>query len=507
MMFSRLRTRIIMHIIWIVTTVTVATFFFVDKLHQENLRRHLQSDAVIASNIVRNMLVHVMHERNPDLLNDLLPEISQLHHIKTIRLIETDGMITFSSLPQEIETRADTAGLSRFLATPETMLVRSKLTGADLLINEWLKLPNEEKCRKCHDDGNAMNGILLIETADTVSLRVVNPNYLAVAGISFGIILLMSLVTSMLFVRSVDRPIRRIKEAMEAIERGDFSVHIDIPKKDELGILAQGINTLAERLEASRKQLMENHQRELQQTEALAKAGELAAGLAHEIKNPISGIVFAINSILRETDVCENHREIFQEIARQANRVEQNLEVLLSLARQSRFESRPTDVQKIIERVLLFIGQQNNGSKLKIEYEPAPDLPQIMADPNQLEQLFLNLIINAVQAMPEGGYLRICTEYKEETRKIRITIQDTGTGIPKHVQPNVFQPFFTTKTRGVGLGLTICNDIVTRHHGTITFTSRPGAGTTFFIELDAARKVTLNSEEDSHEQSPHTHRR
>ena len=499
MVFNRLRTRIIMHIIWIVSTVTVATFFFVDKLHQESLRKHLRADAISASQIVRNMLVHVMHERKPNLLNDLLPEISQLHHIKTIRLIEPGGTITFSSQPQEVETHADTAGLSRFLAMSGSTLVSSGLQGENLLIKEWMKLPNEEKCQSCHDDGEPLNGVLLIETADTVSLRVVNPNYLAIAGVSFGIILLMSLVTSMLFVRSIDRPIRKIKRAMQAIEQGDFSVRIDIPQRDEIGVLAQGINTLAERLEASRKQLMENHEREIQQTEALAKAGKLAAGLAHEIKNPISGIVFAINSILRETDGCESHREIFREIARQANRVEQNLEVLLSLARQSRFEARPADVQKIIEQVLLFIGQQNNGGKLKIEFERCEELPKIMADPNQLEQLFLNLIINAVQAMPEGGYLRICTEHLAEQKKIRITIQDTGTGIPKHVQPNIFQPFFTTKTRGVGLGLTICHDIVTRHHGTITFTSRPGAGTTFFIELDAERKVTLNSVGDSHE--------
>lgn len=499
MVFNRLRTRIIMHIIWIVSTVTVATFFFVDNLHKESLRKHLQADAISASQIVRNMLVHVMHERKPDLLNDLLPEISQLHHIKTIRLIEPGGTITFSSQPQEVETHADTAGLSRFLAMSGSTLVSSGLQGENLLIKEWMKLPNEEKCQTCHDDGEPLNGVLLIETADTVSLRVVNPNYLAIAGVSFGIILLMSLVTSMLFVRSIDRPIRKIKRAMQAIEQGDFSVRIDIPQRDEIGVLAQGINTLAERLEASRKQLMENHEREIRQTEALAKAGKLAAGLAHEIKNPISGIVFAINSILRETDGCESHREIFREIARQANRVEQNLEVLLSLARQSRFEARPADVQKIIEQVLLFIGQQNNGGKLKIEFERCEELPEIMADPNQLEQLFLNLIINAVQAMPEGGYLRICTEHLAEQKKIRITIQDTGTGIPKHVQPNIFQPFFTTKTRGVGLGLTICHDIVTRHHGTITFTSRPGAGTTFFIELDAERKVTLNSVGDSHE--------
>ncbi|HHL71587.1 MAG TPA: HAMP domain-containing protein [Bacteroidetes bacterium] len=499
MVFNRLRTRIIMHIIWIVSTVTVATFFFVDNLHQESLRKHLKDDAISASQIVRNMLVHVMHERKPDLLNDLLPEISQLHHIKTIRLIEPGGTITFSSQPQEVETHADTAGLSRFLAMSGSTLVSSGLQGENLLIKEWMKLPNEEKCQSCHDDGEPLNGVLLIETADTVSLRVVNPNYLAIAGVSFGIILLMSLVTSMLFVRSIDRPIRKIKRAMQAIEQGDFSVRIDIPQRDEIGVLAQGINTLAERLEASRKQLMENHEREIRQTEALAKAGKLAAGLAHEIKNPISGIVFAINSILRETDGCESHREIFREIARQANRVEQNLEVLLSLARQSRFEARPADVQKIIEQVLLFIGQQNNGRKLKIEFERCEELPEIMADPNQLEQLFLNLIINAVQAMPEGGYLRICTEHLAEQKKIRITIQDTGTGIPKHVQPNIFQPFFTTKTRGVGLGLTICHDIVTRHHGTITFTSRPGAGTTFFIELDAERKVTLNSVGDSHE--------
>ncbi|MFQ5825390.1 MAG: PAS domain-containing sensor histidine kinase, partial [bacterium] len=316
-------------------------------------------------------------------------------------------------------------------------------------------------------------------------------DYLVLGGIALGVIVLLSLATVVLFIRSVDRPVQELRASMEAIERGDFSARIETSSRDELGQLALGMNAMADKLQKARNHLLEHHRQELLQAEALAKIGELAAGLAHEIKNPISGIVFAVNSILRETEPNDNRQEIFEEIVKQANRVEQNLESLLTFARQSRLERFPTDLNAIIERILLFIRQQPDMKLIKTDSMLDINLPEVLVDPKQIEQVLLNLIINAVQAMPQGGCLTVSTGYHMENKSVSISVKDTGVGISEESRDEVFQPFYTTKAKGVGLGLALCKEVVLRHNGKISFDSKVGLGTTFTIELPIGGLETL----------------
>jgi len=231
---------------------------------------------------------------------------------------------------------------------------------------------------------------------------------------------------------------------------------------------------------------------ELHQAEMRAKIGDQAASLAHEIKNPISGIVFAVNSLIRDIPEGDERREIFEEIARQANRVEQNLEELLGFARHSCFELSLANLNGVVERILLFIQQQQDLQNIEIRSDLAEDLPDIWMDPRRIEQVLMNMIINAVQAMPNGGCITISTRYKASTHSVQLSIQDTGEGIPESDQERIFQPFYTTKVQGTGLGLTLCRDVITQHGGEITFKSKRGEGTTFFIDLPGCYLVGLS---------------
>ena len=204
--------------------------------------------------------------------------------------------------------------------------------------------------------------------------------------------------------------------------------------------------------------------------------------MAHEIKNPISGIVFAANSILRETAKDDSRREIFEEIVRQAHRVEQNLEALLTIARESRFERFPTNLKPMIERIILFVSQQD-AKALNTDCLIDDNLPEILADSRQIEQVLMNLIINAIQAMSGKGKLTIKVNYITTEKKIKIQISDNGPGIPEELQNKVFEPFFTTKEKGVGLGLFLCKEVINRHKGVIYFETGQNCGTTFIIEL------------------------
>ncbi|MFQ5604528.1 MAG: PAS domain-containing sensor histidine kinase [bacterium] len=489
MLFKKLRHRMLAHIIWVVSVVVLTAFFFVNKLHQQSMREHLQSDAVKIAEMTENVLVELMQHEEPRLLDELLPEFSRLHHIKNIRIVNPQKNVAFSSNSEEKGKIVDRNDFVEFMHTPGLSANFQKVEGDKTTFVKWRKLMNRSLCQRCHDKTQPYNGILWIETSDSLSLNVLKLNHFTLGGIALGVITLLSLATVMLFIRSVDRPIQELRAAMNAIERGELSTRIHITSKDELGQLASGMNAMAAQLQESRRQLLEHHRQELSQSEALAKIGELAAGLAHEIKNPISGIVFAMNSIIRESDPDDHRQEIFKEIVKQANRAEQNVESLLSFARQSRLEKFSTNLNSVVERLLLFIQRQPDMSSIEVKSELDPKLPDVMVDPKQMEQVLINLIINAVHAMPNGGTLTIKTQLDASKKKVTISIKDTGVGIMESSKEKIFQPFFTTKENGVGLGLAMCKEIISRHAGIISFDSKLGKGTIFTIELPLNNEV------------------
>ncbi len=491
MLFSKLRTRMIAHIVWVTTAIVLLSFFIAYRMHQVSIKNHLRSDAEEAGHIVENLLVKMMVNESPELLNNLLPELSRLHHIREIRILDDGGRIVFSSNPAEKDSLFDISQILEFVDDTPDILSYDVVEGKNTSFVKFRKLENKPQCHECHDPARRINGLLYIKTSDELGLHTLRRETVALSVLALGVILVLSLATYSLFIRSVDRPVRELQRAIQAYEAGNFSYRLPATGKDELGSLAAGLNSMAAKLEQARTHLMEQHRQQIKTTESLAKMGEIAASLAHEIKNPISGIVFAINSILRDLSRDDKRREIFEEIARQANQVEQNLEALLAFARQSRMERFPTDVNEIIERIVLFIRQQPDMKNIRILSKLDPELPEILVDPKQIEQVLLNLIINAVQAMPDGGELTLETRLEAKQHRVRIAVHDTGTGIPREKQDRVFQPFFTTKVKGTGLGLTLCKEIVLRHGGSISFDSRPGEGTVFYVELPIGKLESL----------------
>jgi len=482
-LFKKLRTRLIAHIVLIVVLITSVSFLAAFKLHQQALEVHLSSDVHVASEILENMLITVMEVNELNSLRRILPELAKLRHLNRIRIIHPEGRIVFSSDPNEVGSTIVQAEFADFINSDSAVLTNHFKDHDVTLYQRWRKIYNEKRCQKCHDPLESVNGVSWVETADTVTFASLRSYFFMSASIAVGVIALLSFSTYFLFIRAVDRPIQELQKTMARIRNGDFSARVNMADNSELGQLGSGFNLMASKLQVAHKHLMEHHQQELEQAESIAKIGELAAGVAHEIKNPISGIVFAVNSIIRETDNDDPQKEIFEEIVKQAHKVEQNLEDLLSFARHNRLERFPTDINEIVKRICLFISQQPDMKNIIIESKLDPKLPELLVDPKQIEQVILNLIINAVHAMPDGGLLTTITTRKAASEAVQILIKDTGVGIPMHDQHKIFQPFFTTRPDGVGLGLSLCKDIVTRHKGSIYFESKLGEGTTFTVEL------------------------
>jgi len=240
-------------------------------------------------------------------------------------------------------------------------------------------------------------------------------------------------------------------------------------------------------LEKSHKELQISHQAleqaqaQLIKTEKLASIGQLAAGVAHEINNPLGTIMIYAHILQKGLDKDDPRREDIDLIISEANRAKEIVQGLLSFARETKLRPGPMNINDLLEDVLGLVVNQSLFHNIKIEKSFYEDLPTIVADETKLKQVFLNIILNAAQAMEGNGRLIISTTIDKNYIKIRI--QDTGPGIPPEIMGNLFSPFFTTKEKGTGLGLAISYGIIERHMGKIDVETELGKGTAFIIYL------------------------
>ncbi|MBP2676371.1 MAG: histidine kinase, partial [Deltaproteobacteria bacterium] len=225
----------------------------------------------------------------------------------------------------------------------------------------------------------------------------------------------------------------------------------------------------------------------MRRTEQMAVVGELAAGLAHEIKNPMAGIKVAMSVLAEESYIPPEDKAVLQKVVAEITQLEGLMKSFLNFTKPQKPRLEPVNVNQVLNTTLTFhMKHQAAGSgeseSIRITKEFG-EVSSTMADPTQLQQVFLNLFLNALHAMPRGGELGVRTCQEEDGKTIRIEVSDTGSGIREELINKVFQPFFTTKPKGTGLGLAISRQMIEQHDGTITVANRPGGGVLFTIRL------------------------
>ncbi len=235
---------------------------------------------------------------------------------------------------------------------------------------------------------------------------------------------------------------------------------------------------------------LERTQLQLLQAEKMASLGKLAAGVAHQLNNPLGGITLFTKLILEEYDLDDDIREDLDRILRDAQRCRDTVKELLEFARQTRYNIQPHDINKAITRTLFLLENQSLFQNIEIKKTLTKPLPPVPVDIQQINHLFMNIILNAAQAMKGKGNLKVETGLKSGGERILVEISDTGPGIPEEILSQIFDPFFTTKEegKGTGLGLSLAYGIVEKHGGTILARSQVGKGTTFSIELPVATR-------------------
>ena len=305
--------------------------------------------------------------------------------------------------------------------------------------------------------------------------------------------LVPNLLLVALVIRIISRPLRRLTEAAVAVAGGAYGTETDLPSNDEVGLLAASFNEMSRKMAADIEQLRQLNE-QLIRAEKLAATGTLAAGVAHEVNNPLASISSLIQILQTRPDTSADARELLRLISTQIARITQVLRDMTDFARTRPPLRAPLDITRAIEASLRLASFDKAFQRLRVKTDFADDAPPVNADADQLQQVFLNLLLNARDAMPDGGSLRIRMRYAPLADEIIIEIEDTGPGIAPEHQARVFDPFFTTKPAGAGtgLGLAVCYGIVTAHGGRIEIDSANGRGTLVRVALPLAPEAEAN---------------
>lgn len=362
--------------------------------------------------------------------------------------------------------------------------------GRAYVVNDWY-ITAYEPIRNVNNDiiGILYVGILEQKYADVRSRTV----------LAFLAITLMGVVGSMLLSYPISRrisvPIKTLVSASREIARGNLDARVEITSSDELGELADSFNAMASALKQRDEQLKEFTRSRIMESERLALIGQLAANVAHELNNPLQGIVTYSHLLLERTPGDNSTTQSVEKIVTQADRCRDIIRGLLDFSRQRKPDKTVCNINSVLQNCISLIENQALFLNIEIKEELEENLPLVVIDPSQIERVFINLIINAAEAMDGSGQLTLTTRFDPVAHFIEVHFSDTGPGIPEENLERIFDPFFTTKDvrHGTGLGLAISYGIIKEHSGTISVDSEVGNGTTFLIRLP----VTTEEEDEN----------
>jgi len=372
---------------------------------------------------------------------------------------------------------------------------------------------NEASCytSACHAHPREQKVLGLVEANLSLSLLDTSIKNQGIAITIYVAVFLcvISVVLCTILWNFVTTPVGMLTKGMERVAGGDLDYRLDIDTRDEIGELALAFNAMTSDLNKAKNELMEwgntlerkvqekteaihRAQAQLIHSEKLASLGRMAAGVAHEINSPLTGIVTFGHLLLKRFPAGTQEHDDIQVIIEQANRCSSIIRGLLGFARASAMEKAPCDVTEVINHALNIVKNKADFFNINFITDFEPALARVKADPSQLQQVFLNLIVNAADAVEGKGTITIVTRniINKEARSVEIEVHDTGPGITDENLAKIFEPFFTTKPvgKGTGLGLAVTHGIIQEHGGRISIKTSPGEGTSFLIRLPACKE-------------------
>lgn len=504
--------------IWVVLLSVFVPFAYlnVTGLKELMLRETVSSVDSLSETVIRTTHYQML-ENDLGRVRQMIQEVGTQKGIENIRMIDKDGRVIFSTDQLELgavfDKRGEGCKMCHFASKPlsqASSMNRSRLfRGADG--RESLALTkaiyNKPACWQAachfHPKGQEILGILDV----TVSLATMRAESVAYRNQTVVMsVLMLSLTWGILTLalrKFVHKPVRQLVRHTAQVAEGDLEGAVPEDWSDELGELARAFNAMTLSLRKARQELQdwaktleskvekrthELHQMQAQlvRSEKLASLGELVAGIAHELNNPLTGVL-VFSSMLGKNDRLDaDAKNDVEVIVRETQRCATIVKGLLEFSRESIPQTRRSSLNAVMDNTLALIGNQSFFHDVVIVKEYGEGLPDVLVDPNQMEQVFINMLLNASQAMSGKGTLTIATLRAPEPGWVAVQVRDTGSGIPEENLGRIFDPFFTTKSKGTGLGLSVSYGIVQNHGGRIEVQSTLGEGTTFTILLPEA---------------------
>jgi len=511
-------------IFWVgaITVIVIGVFAYAN-LHSQ--QKQLMDEAILgarqlSATLTRSLRFDMLHNYREALYN-AIETIGAQEGIEKIRIFNKEGAIMFSSDKEEMGQLVDKKAEACYachavdkplerLDTPE----RSRIFRADgyRVLGMITPIYNEPDCYNAachyHPRDRKVLGVLDISLSLAATDKRIQDIKNKTTLFSVITILAISLIIGLFIQRGVYRPVKELVAGTTRVASGDFDHTITARSEDEIGQLAESFNLMTQRLKkadgeikdliknlekkvAKRTDELKAVQYQLLQSEKLASIGKLAATIAHEINNPLNGILTYTKLIERKLadgtlkkDEIPKFLSYLGIMERETERCSTIVRNLLDFARQREPSLKPdVDINAVVEEALSLLANQIALQEITLE-KKFNQLPPIMADPMQLRQVFLNIILNACEAMNNEGVLTVTTASSNKRKKaVRVEIADSGVGIDEKDLSKIFDPFFTSKEKGTGLGLSVVYGIINSHQGTIEVDSKAGEGTTITITL------------------------
>ncbi len=460
-------------------------------------RERLRSlDEMLRKTIITTCILTGKQESVQEMLESVTthPDLDAASHrdIESVRLFDTKGVIHYSSRREERGRRLSATELSRFYGKADPIIVTG--SGGSMVHTLVRPLFNQHECFSCHSPAQKILGLLQVSVSiDRMERQLagLRKSALVATLLTLGVIVI-GIWLSLTFL--VDQPLQQLVDVMTRAEHGDLGARAEIRNSDELGRLARHFNEMISKLDGAQQELERYHQEQLARADRLASIGEMAAAIAHEIRNPLTGISGVLSVLSRDFPDDDPRREIVRQTHLLIDRLNKTVEDLLHYSRPSLPQFQAVRLADVIGRALSLVEGEAAKARVGIVREAAPESSDdtesltVNADPPQLQQVLINLILNAIQASPARAQIRVRTyAHKNDGGQTLacVEVEDSGKGMTPDEAVKAFHPFFSTKAQGTGLGLPIAKQIVEQHHGRIALRSTPGKGTCVRVELPA----------------------
>ena len=445
---------------------------------------HVKADAV--SRLIKISLYDAMLNKRPDEIANFVSQIYSDSDILDLRILTSDYKTKWGKNKEAIE-------ISKFKPdkfSPGEMYYLESSNGLKL-INVLIAVPNEKRCQTCHKHSGSIRGYIYTKVSMHDIQRHISThqkaNYLMIAITLLVVAVLSVVIVQLVVIKPVNKFSAKISQISSQIKKLSIDEPVKIESRAEkFGVveidnLVDSFNDLIDKLNTAYLKLKSIYDERMKKADRMINVGQIAAGLAHEIKNPISGTLSALQIAINEFNLSESEKEILKEMRSQLMKVDRIIRELLQFARPKPLNLVPVEIVHLLARSFSLLEPKLKAKKIKVNVHVDESIEPLNLDPDRIQQVIVNILLNAIDAVKKGGEIKI--ELMQDENHVKLSIQDNGPGIPRDELEKIFEPFYTTKPGGTGLGLAICKQIIESHNGKIEVKSEQGKGSTFIILL------------------------